>query len=173
MVTRGGAERGVGSMTEAYRGWPDPAKAMAVHIDAAVSAARSADSEAFSEAVDGLRSLDREQLTILLGAVTRDLLERSHPDGLDSEDAEQVMQSCIRWAAAWYRELDSDCLIRSLTGALGVSEQEDQPMVDSLPVVTHGLLLITDQLATSGQHLPPLLDAALSELRRAQTIELP
>jgi len=173
MVTRSGAERGVSWMNKAYRRWPDPARAMAVHIDAAVSAARSADSEAFGEAVDNLRSLDREQLTMLLGAVTRDLLERSHPDGLDSEDAEQVMQSCIRWAATWYRELDSDCLIRSLTGALGVSEQEDLPILDTMPVVTHGLLLITDQLATSGQQLPPLLDAALSELRRAQTIELP
>jgi len=163
----------MGSMNGAYRGWPGPARAMAVQIDAAVSAARSRDCDAFSEAINDLRNLDREQLTLLLGAVTRDLLERSHPDGLDSEDAEQVMQSCIRWAVAWYPELDSDCLIRALTGALGVSEQEDLPVADGMSVVTHGLLLITDQLATSTQQLPPVLDAALSELMRAQTIELP
>jgi hypothetical protein len=34
-------------------------------------------------------------------------------------------------------------------------------------------LLISDQLVTSGQELASLLDEALGELMRAQTVELP
>jgi hypothetical protein len=145
-----------------------------VAVDAAVSAARVGDAAAFGAANAQLGSLDRSQVRVLLGAVTRDLLERSHPDGLDSEDAEQVLQSCIRFAAGWYSPIDSDAMIRALTGALGVSEPDDDgPVVDELAVVANGLLLIADQLATSAQELPPILDTALKELMRAQTVELP
>ena len=69
---------------------------MALAVDAAVSAAQSGDAAAFTDATANLSRFDREQLAVLLGAITRDLLERSHPDGLDSEGAEQVLQSCIR-----------------------------------------------------------------------------
>jgi hypothetical protein len=105
--------------------------------------------------------------------VARELLERSHPDGLDSDDAEQLLQSCIRSAAAWYKPLDSDSLIRALTGALGISEPEESPQLDGAAVVSHGLLLIADQLTTHTQELATVLDSALAELMRAQTVELP
>ena len=58
---------------------------MALAVDAAVSAAQSGDAAAFTDATANLSRFDREQLAVLLGAITRDLLERSHPDGLDSE----------------------------------------------------------------------------------------
>ena len=80
---------------------------MALAVDAAVSAAQSGDAAAFNDATANLSRFDREQLAVLLGAITRDLLERSHPDGLDSEGAEQVLQSCIRSAACWYQEVDA------------------------------------------------------------------
>jgi hypothetical protein len=101
------------------------------------------------------------------------VLERSHPDGLDAEGAEESLQSCIRFAAGWYQQLDVDPLILALTGALDVAEQEDGPVVSQSAVLIHGLLLISDQLLTLDQKLEPLLDSALRELRRAQTIELP
>ena len=40
-------------------------------------------------------------------------------------------------------------------------------------VLAHGLLLIADQLTAAGQGLVPILDGALRELMRAQTVELP
>ena len=83
-------------------------------VDAAVSAAQSGDAAAFNDATANLSRFDREQLAVLLGAITRDLLERSHPDGLDSEGAEQVLQSCIRSAACWYEGVDSDSLVGAL-----------------------------------------------------------
>ena len=44
---------------------------------------------------------------------------------------------------------------------------------DGTAVVTHGLLLIADQLKVLAQGLPPILDCALHELMRAQTVEFP
>jgi hypothetical protein len=40
-------------------------------------------------------------------------------------------------------------------------------------VLSHGLILIADLLTTSTQPLPPVLENALAELKRAQTMELP
>jgi hypothetical protein len=146
---------------------------MALAVDAAVSAAQSSDAAAFTDAVEDLRSVDREQLAVLLGTIERDLLERAHPDGLDSDDAEQVLQNCIRSAAGWYQPLDGDLLVQALTGALGVSDPDESPPPDGTAVLTHGLLLIADQLKILNTQLPSVLDSALRELMRAQTIELP
>ncbi len=160
-------------MMAGYRSWPGPVRVMALAVDAAVSAAQSAEAAAFTDAVAGLSRVDREQLAVLLGTVARDLLERSHPDGLDSDDAGQVLASCIRSAAGWYERLDSDSLVRALTGALGITDPDESPQPDGAAVMTHGLLLIADQLTILALELPPVLDLALHELMRAQTIELP
>jgi hypothetical protein len=146
---------------------------MALAVDAAVSAAQARDAAAFTDAIADLSRVDREQLAVLLGSVTRDLLERAHPDGLDSDGAEQVLQSCIGSTASWYELVDGDSLIRALTGALGIYDDGESPQLDGTVVMTHGLLLIADQLKTLAQELPPVLDGALHELMRAQTIELP
>jgi hypothetical protein len=159
-------------VTAAYQSWPAPARTMARAVDAAVAAARAGELDAFAEATAHLVRLDRGQLIVLLGAVVRDLLEQAHPDGLDSDDAEQVLESCVR-SAQWYPQLDRDALIRALTGALGVSEAEESSDGGEPAVLNHGLLLIADQLATLDRTLPPVLDAALRELMRAQTVEMP
>jgi hypothetical protein len=151
---------------------------MARAIDAAVSAAQAGDAAAFADATDGLRRADPEQLAVVLGTVTRDLLERSHPDGLDTDDAEHILRSTTGRAAGWYGQLDASALILALTGALGISPDPDPdteapPPPDGAAIVAHGLLLIADQLRVLAQPVPPVLDAALRELMRAQTVELP
>lgn len=146
---------------------------MALAIDAAVPAARAGDAAAFTDATDDLGRMDREQIAVVLGAVTRELLERSHPDGLGSSDAEQVLASCIRSAASWYEPLDGDSLIQALTGTLGIHDPDESAPPAGPAVVAHGLLLIADQLTAMSQELPPVLDRALRELMRAQTIEFP
>ena len=163
-------------MTAGYGTWTGPARAMALAVDGAVSAARAGDAAAFAEAAADLGRVEPEQLAVLLGTVTRDLLERSHPDGLDSDDAEHVLRSALKLAAGWYAELDGDALILSLTGALGVTSDPDPgepPRPGGAAVVAHGLILIADQLRVLGRPLAPVLDSALRELMRAQTIELP
>lgn len=160
-------------MTESYRVWSGPARTMAVAVDAAVSAARSGDADAFAAAKADLARVDREQLAVLLGTVTRELLERAHPDGLDSDDAELLVQGCLRSAADWYPPLDRDCVVWALTGAVGVNDPDEAPDLNGPPVVAHGLLLIADLLTGLAQDLPPVLNDALGELQRAQTVELP
>lgn len=146
---------------------------MALAIDVAVSAAGAGDTPAFTDALDDLGRLDSEQLAVVLGAVTRELLERSHPDGVGSADAEQVLASCMKSAASWYEPLDGDSLIRALTGTLGIHDPDESAPPAGPAVVAHGLLLIADQLTTMGEDLPPVLDRALRELMRAQTTEFP
>jgi hypothetical protein len=160
-------------MADGYRSWPGPVRAMALSIDDAVAAARAQQAESFAEAMAQLSGLDREQLIDVLGAVSRGLVERAFPDGLDSEGAGELLESCIRATLAWYPKLDTDALLRALTGALGLIDPEDAPAMDPSGVLIHGLLLIADQLNSIDQGLAPLLNDALAELQRAQTVELP
>jgi hypothetical protein len=163
-------------VTASYGTWTGPARAMALAVDAAVSAARAGDAAAFAAAAADLSRVEPEQLAVLLGTVTRDLLERSHPDGLDSDDVEHVLRSALKLAAGWYAELDGDALILALTGALGVipdPDPDEPPRPGGAAVVAHGLILIAEQLRVLGRPLAPVLDAALRELMRAQTVELP
>ena len=160
-------------MTAELRGWTGPARAMALAIDRAVTAACAADGDAFGEAVTDLRRVDREQLGVLLGAVTTDLLEQLHPDGMDAEAAEDVLRSAERRAGDWFGPVDEPTLVRVLTSALGITDPDDAPALDPARVLTHGLLLVADLLTASSGQLAPVLDAALRELMRAQTVELP
>ena len=146
---------------------------MALAVDTAVSAAQLGDGAAFDDAVGVLRRLDREQVSVLLGAITRDLLERSQPDGLDSDDAEEIVRHCLLAAGTWFEPLDGNAVILALTGALGVTDPDESTTPDGLPVITHGLLLIADQLTVARQALSPVLERALREVMRAQTMEMP
>jgi hypothetical protein len=146
---------------------------MAVAVDRAVSAARVGDAEAFADARAELERLDRGQLAALLGDVTRDLIERAHPDGLDSDDAAQILESATRAAAPWYPAFDADALVRALAGTLGVDDPDAPSPLTRPTVLAHGLLLVADLLAGPPDTLPEVLDLALRELMRAQTVELP
>jgi hypothetical protein len=160
-------------MAERYREWNGPARTMVFAIDDAVHAARAGDGDAFAQAIAALTGLDREQLVQVLGAVSRELLERAFPDGLDAADAGEVLESCIRATVGWYPGLDTDALLRALTGALGLTDPDDGPVMDPGSVLVHGVLLIADQLNSRGEQLAPILTSALAELQRAQTVELP
>jgi hypothetical protein len=154
-----------------YSAWTGQARTTARAVDAAVTAARAGDADAFAEALADLRRGDAEALAVLLGAMTQELLERLHPDGLDSDDAEQVLAGCAR-VSSWYPPFDRDYAVLALIGALGVHDPDETPRTDGADVTAHGLLLIASLLPASGE-LAPLVESALRELHRAQTIELP
>jgi hypothetical protein len=162
-----------GSATSGYQSWRGPSRVMALAIDAAVSAAQAADDAAFADAITALARSNAEQVAVVLGAVSRDLIERAYPDGLDADDAEQALEGAVRSAAGWYAGLDGDSFIWALTGTLGIGDLDELPPRERSAVVAHGLLLIADLLTNLEQSLAPVLDAALGELLRAQTIELP
>lgn len=171
--------------------WPPAARAMARGIVSAAGAAHEGDGDAFEHATGELARSDREQLGALVGDVTRALIERAHPDGLDSADAEELLRNCVRTAVPWYRPLDTDALIRALTGALGIGDtgavgvrppagtdvddgdEADEPAPDPEAVLAHGLLLVAELSGAHPGQLDGVLDEALGELMRAQTMELP
>ena len=146
---------------------------MAVDVYAAVSAVIAGDRAQFDRSRAGLDRQDPEQLQVLLGAMARDLVERTYPDGLDSDDAEQVVARCLHSATVAYPNAHRDGFAVALTGALGVSEPDQAVPFDHADVRAHGLLLIADLLGERLVALPAVLDAALRETRRAQTMELP
>ena len=160
-------------VTAGYRSWPVPVRGLALAVEAAVTAARAADADGFAAAGAELERLDRGRLAWLLGDVTRDLLERVHPDGLDSGDAQQLLDSCTRAAAGWYAPFDGDALVAALAGTLGVDDPDTPSPLTRPSVLAHGLLLVADLLARQPAPVDEVLDAALRELMRAQTIELP
>lgn len=160
-------------MTNAYRSWPPPVRVLAVAVDRAVAAAGRGDADDFGAARRELERLDRGQLAALLGDVTRDLIERRHGDGIDADDAQQLLDRCTRAASPWFEPFDADALVRALAGSLGVDDP-DAPSALTRPIVlAHGLLLVPDLVEAQPAPLAAALDLALRELMRAQTVELP
>jgi len=161
-------------------------------IGESVDAALAGDAERFTEAAGRLAVQDPQRLVLVQAAVIRALLEELHPDGLSSADAQDVLRRCLTSAASWYPQADPGVLVLVLTGALGLSEgtgpapaarsgDEAEPDTEAEPGPTAGpaalsqaaALLIADLLDTAGAPLRGYLDAALAELERAETIELP
>ena len=161
-------------------------------IGESVEAARAEDAERFGEAAGRLAAQDPQRLVLVQAGVIRSLLEELHPDGLSSADAQDVLRRCLTWAAAWYPQADPGVLVLVLTGALGLTDsaQAAEPAAsdsdpdaeadDSRPAAAGpaalsegAALLIADLLGAAGAPLAGYLDAALAELERAETIEMP
>jgi hypothetical protein len=161
-------------------------------IGESVDAALAQDPERFAEAAGRLTVQDPHRLVLVQAGVIRSLLEELHPDGLSSADARDVLRHCLTFAASWCPQAEPGVLVLVLTGALGLSEgtgpapaarpdDEPEPDADAEPAPTAGpaalsqaaALLIADLLSTAGAPLRGYLDAALAELERAETIELP
>ncbi|SDJ10249.1 hypothetical protein SAMN05444157_1745 [Frankineae bacterium MT45] len=161
-----------------YQRWPEPARAICVALDDAVSAARAAEPADFAQARIDLLKLDREQLNALVGAVTRDLLERFNPDGLDAEGVEAAVRGCAAAAAGWYPTLNAETLLWALVGALGMADAEERDDTSYEEQLAHSLLLMSSLLgdaarADASVTTAGVLAAALGEIRRAETMEMP
>ena len=153
--------------------WTGPAGVMQRAVLDAVAAAGAHDADEFSTCLAGLSRLDREQLSTLLGTVVQRLLERRHPDGLDSDDVDQLVELTVR-SAAWYPRINHDSVVRVIVGALGVTEVDDEErQVDGITIIAHSLVLLADQLSGVPNGVRALLDHGLRELHRAQTQEMP
>ena len=142
-------------------------------ISEAVEAALSHDRDRFADAADRLAVQDPQRLGVLQAWIVRSLLERLHPDGFSSADAHDLLRNCLQSAAAWFAEPEPTVLAQVLTGALGMSDP-DAPAAGGPAVLSrHAALLTAVLLSGTGQPLAGYLDAAFTELERAETIELP
>jgi hypothetical protein len=137
----------------------------------AVAAAGSRDAAALTDTVVRLSTVDPARLAVVLGWVVRSLLEERYPDGLDGEDLRAVLTGCATAAGTWESEVDPAVLLVVLTGALGLSDPDEQPAVPPPAVARNAVLLIAFLLR--GRPVRPYLDASFAELQRAETIEMP
>ena len=147
-------------------------------VSEAVEAALSRDADRFALAAGRLDVQDQQRLVLVQAWVLRCLLEQLHPDGLSGADAQDVLRRCLLSAQAWYPQADPGVLVLVLTGALGLADPEPDPSGASAAVgpaaLSHGAALLTaDLLSAAGRPLTGYLDAAFTELERAETIELP
>ena len=141
-------------------------------ISEAVEAASSQDAGRFALAADRLAVQDPQRLVLVQAWVLRSLLEESHPEGLSSADAQDVLRRCLLSTASWHAGADPTVLAQALTGALGLSDP-DEATAGPATLSSAAALLIAELLGTAGGSLAGYLDAALAELERAETIELP
>ncbi len=152
-------------MTQTWRALPVPARPIAAAADAAVTAVRDRDADAFDAATDTLGALDAAQVGLVLGTAIRLLLEAAHPDGLASDDIKAALERCVR-GAAWLPAVDPHVVLILLAGALGVDLGDE--VVPPAPAVLarHAALLFAEQLGprpTAG-----ILAAALTEIEHTQ-----
>jgi len=159
-----GARESLRGMT--WRHLPDPARAIAVAASDAV-AAREHNRDRFGVAVETLAGTEGSGL--VLGAVVRLLLEELHPDGLDSDDIRQVIENCLRAAAAWQPSVDPHTVLVLLTGALGIHDQDEQaPPPTPASLARHTALLVADLLTATPRPLAWYLTATFAEIERTE-----
>jgi hypothetical protein len=148
-----------------------PAAARAISAATTDAVAGIGDPVAFSEAVGRLSTSDPQRVSLVLGGVVRALLEERHPDGMDGEDVRAVLTRCTVAGRGWQSEVDPEVLLVVLAGALGLSDPDDRPAPAPAAVARNAVLLTADLLGP--RPLGPYLAAALAELARAETIEMP
>lgn len=150
--------------------WPPTVRAIANATEDAVTAARAQSKDAFSEAVEKLYSEDLAQVGAVHAEMVRSLLEELHPDGLTGEDVQDVLSRTVRAASRWASDLDVPGFVEVLTGALGVADTEEKRQ---RPRPEHAVLIITDLLVRRKAPAELYIGRAISEIRRAQTMEMP
>ncbi|MFD4265385.1 hypothetical protein [Rhodococcus sp. NPDC058481] len=154
--------------------WPSAAREIADATDAAVAAARAAEPESYAEAAARLAALDQEQVTVVHASIVRELLEELHPDGLTGDDVQAVLARCARSAAVWVPDLDVSMLVVVLTGALGLTDPDEDPRpLARADLPRYAALIIADLLATADAAGSGYIRRAIGEIARAETVEMP
>ena len=164
---------------------PPAARSLAAAVGRSLTAAQEADDDALDGAVDVLLAQDPGQVAVLLGAMVRSLLEQTHPAGLSGDDAEDELLRCLDRGSGWFSGLDTGTLVLVLAGALGTydpaaagdADDADGPdlpaPVSARNLLRHATLVLADLLALAGSGVEVVLDAALAEIARAETVEMP
>ncbi|RVW06953.1 hypothetical protein EGT67_24250 [Prescottella agglutinans] len=154
--------------------WPTIPREIAVVTDAAIDAARAASAEPFAEAIGKLTVLPFEQVTLVHAGVVRALLEDLHPDGFSGEDIQGALTRVAGAALVWLPGLDVSALAAVLTGALGLTEMSDDAQRIGQADYLRSAVLVMAELLSAADAAPyGYLKAAIGEIARAETIEMP
>jgi hypothetical protein len=155
-------------MVRQFSHLPAVPRAIAESVSAAVAAAQEHDATALDAALGALATLDGERVGVVLGGTVRELLEYTHPDGLDSDDVQAVVDRCVQDAAGWLPSFDGDVVVALVAGALGVHGEETVS-----ETARHAAVLLADLVGQAGRSLSGFLTAVFAEIQRAETVEFP
>ncbi|GAB2640401.1 hypothetical protein ABI214_12910 [Prescottella soli] len=154
--------------------WPPTARQIAVATDDAITAARVGSREQLTEVLDDMVALPFEQVTIVHAGVVRALLEDLHPDGFSGEDIQGALTRVAGAAITWLPDLDVTALAAVLTGSLGLTEMSDDAQrIGQADYLRSAVLVMADLLATADVTADRYIRAAIGEIARAETIEMP
>jgi hypothetical protein len=144
---------------------------VAARVSAAVGAAATADAEELRSAAASLGALDAAHVSVVLGAVTRMLLEEQHPDGVDGDDLRAVLDGCARWALGWLPETDPEVLLVIVAGALGVHPEEADGIARPEPaaIALHAPLLVA--YLAGPKKVDSYVASAYAEIARAEVMD--
>lgn len=134
-----------------------------------VRAAAARDAAALAEAGARVERVDPEHVRLVLGHVVRALVERTHPDGVDADDLSDLLREVVRGAGP---HVDVTALVVVLSGAFGVHPDDDGPAPSPPSEVAASAAVLVAHLL-DGRDVAPWLDAALAEVARAETVEMP
>lgn len=151
---------------------PAPARAIAQSVTAAVTRVQERDKEAFEESAAVLAGTD--QAGLVQGAIVRLLLEELHPDGLDGDDIQLVLERCTRTSLTWLDDVDPHVLLVLLASALGVYDPDaDETPPSHAALSRHAPLLVADLLTARKAPIDRYLTTAFADIARAETMEAP
>lgn len=154
--------------------WPKVARDIADATADGLAAVRAANRDALTDAVEELRALSFEQVASVHAAIVRELLEDTHPDGLSSEDVQDALTACAKSTITWLPDLDVQALAAVYTGALGITDLEDDSFrIGHAAYVRSAVLVIGSLSAGVKKPQNAYITAAIGEIARAQTIEMP
>lgn len=154
--------------------WPKVARDIADGTADALAAVRAADAPALLESVDALRGLSFEQVGSVHASIVRELLEDTHPDGLSSEDVQDALTACVTSTIVWLPDLDVQALAAVYTGALGISDLEDDSFRIGHGAYLRSAVLVIGSLSAGAKKAQSAyIIRAIGEIARAQTVEMP
>ncbi|AMY52952.1 hypothetical protein [Rhodococcoides fascians] len=150
--------------------WPVDVRRIADATVDALAAVVAQDPIAFDEAVELLDRSDAAKAGNVHAEMVRSLLEEVYSDGLTGENVQEVLGRTVR-GAEWLPSVDIAGFVEVLTGALGVTDVDEQSR--SRPRPAHALLVVADLLAIRRSRAETYVRRALAEIHRAQTVEMP
>ncbi|KJV01741.1 hypothetical protein [Rhodococcus sp. PML026] len=150
--------------------WPVDVRRIADATVDALAAVVAQDPIAFDEAVELLDRSDAAKAGNVHAEMVRSLLEEVYSDGLTGDNVQEVLGRTVR-GAEWLPSVDIAGFVEVLTGALGVTDVDEQSR--SRPRPAHALLVVADLLAIRRSRAETYVRRALAEIHRAQTVEMP
>ena len=150
--------------------WPVDVRRIADATVDALAAVVAQDPIAFDEAVELLDRSDAAKAGNVHAEMVRSLLEEVYSDGLTGENVQEVLGRTVR-GADWLPSVDIAGFVEVLTGALGVTDVDEQSR--SRPRPAHAMLVVADLLAIRRSRAETYVRRALAEIHRAQTVEMP